>query len=111
MSDQATNAIAPAAAPQRAPRTGPWRVGLLGAGYIADWHAKAIRAAEGLSLLAICDRVKSRADVLAAAHRIPQVFESLTDMLASNTIDAVHVLLPPEHHYAAASEILAAGVH
>jgi predicted dehydrogenase/nucleoside-diphosphate-sugar epimerase len=112
MSTQAANATATAAAaPHPAPRTGPWRVGLLGAGYIADWHAKAIRAAEGLSLVAICDRVKPRADALAATHGIPHVFESLTDMLASHKIDAVHVLLPPEHHYAAASEILAAGLH
>ncbi|MDB5322974.1 MAG: hypothetical protein JWN40_4605 [Phycisphaerales bacterium] len=111
MSIEAINATVPTAAPQRAPRTGPWRVGLLGAGYIAEWHAKAIRAAAGLSLVAICDRVKTRADALAAAQHIPHVFESLADMLASNTIDAVHVLLPPEHHYQAASEILAAGVH
>src|SRR5258706_1712944 len=111
MSIEVTNAAMPTAAPRRAPRTGPWRVGLLGAGYIADWHAKAIRAAEGVSLVAICDRVKSRADVLAAVYHIPHVFDSLADMLGSKTIDAVHVLLPPEHHYQAASEILAAGVH
>jgi predicted dehydrogenase/nucleoside-diphosphate-sugar epimerase len=99
------------AAPGRARRSGPWRVGLLGAGYIADWHAKAIRAADGLALIAVCDRVKSKADALAAAHRIPHVYQSLADMLASGTIDAVHVLLPPEHHFAAASEILTAGLH
>jgi predicted dehydrogenase/nucleoside-diphosphate-sugar epimerase len=111
MSIEAINATVPTAAPQRAPRVGPWRVGLLGAGYIADWHAKAIRAASGLSLVAICDRVKTRADALSAVHHIPHVFESLADILASKKIDAVHVLLPPEHHYQAASEILAAGVH
>jgi predicted dehydrogenase/nucleoside-diphosphate-sugar epimerase len=107
-------AIRSSAAPQSsatAPRRGPWRVGLLGAGYIADWHAKAVRAAEGLALVAVCDRVRSRAEALAAAHAIPHVYESLADMLAAGTIDAVHVLLPPEHHFAAASEALAAGAH
>ena len=32
------------------------RIGILGAGYIATWHADAIRATDGLALAAVCDR-------------------------------------------------------
>jgi len=101
------------AAPQSAARErrGPWRVGLLGAGYIADWHAKAIRSSGRLALAAVCDRVLSRAEAVAAAHRAPHVYASLTDMLAGGAVDAVHVLLPPPDHFAAAREALRAGVH
>jgi predicted dehydrogenase/nucleoside-diphosphate-sugar epimerase len=106
-----TIATSSSAARERARHSGTWRVGLLGAGYIADWHVRAIRAIPGLSLVAVCDRVKARADALAAAHHIGRAYESLADMLESGAIDAVHVLLPPEHHYQAGLEILTAGVH
>ena len=87
------------------------RVALLGAGYIADWHAKAIRSIPGLALAAVCDRVVARAQSLAAGFGNPPVFDSLDKLLAAGQIDAVHVLLPPEHHFAAAREILAAGIN
>ena len=40
-----------------------------------------------------------------------QIYSSLSTMLAESRLDAVHVLLPPELHAQAASEIIDAGFH
>jgi predicted dehydrogenase/nucleoside-diphosphate-sugar epimerase len=84
------------------------RVGLLGAGYIAQAHAKAILALPQLELHAICDRVDVRARALADEFGVPHVYDSI-DTLAASDCDAVHVLLPPAFHLDAARTLIAAG--
>lgn len=89
----------------------PLNVGLLGAGYIADWHAKGLRTVRGAVLTAVCDRDVARAQALATRYRVRRVYGSLSAMLAAGEIDAVHVLLPAELHAQAAHEVIDAGVH
>lgn len=86
------------------------RVGLLGAGYIADWHAKAVRTVPGGRIVAVCDQSRNRADALARRCGADRVHTSLDEMLAAGGLDAVHVLLPPAAHAAAARTLLDAGV-
>ena len=90
--------------------TRTFNVGLLGTGYIAEWHAKALAAVEGVRLSAVCDVAKSRADDFAAAWGVPRSFGSLNDMLAAGALDAIHVLTPPDRHIDAALAIVGAGV-
>jgi nucleoside-diphosphate-sugar epimerase/predicted dehydrogenase len=94
-----------------APLDRPLNVGFLGAGYIADWHAKAVRTVPGAKLAAICDRDHGRAQALAARSRGARVYTSLTTMLAECQLDLVHVLLPPDRHAETAGEIIDARVH
>ncbi len=97
---------------RRSPAAGAVRrVALLGSGYIADWHAGALASVPGVSLVAVCDRVLDRARGLAARHGIPGVHSALDAMLAAERLDAVHVLLPPDLHHAAARQVLEAGVN
>ncbi|HET9552879.1 MAG TPA: NAD-dependent epimerase/dehydratase family protein [Anaeromyxobacteraceae bacterium] len=86
------------------------RVALLGAGYIADWHARALASVAGVELVAVCDVALPRARELAAKHGVPGVHGSLEAMLAAERLDAVHVLLPPDRHEEAARALLEAGV-
>jgi len=88
----------------------PRRVALLGAGYIAAWHAKTLALVDGVSLVAVCDRAFSRARACADAFGIPHAYPSLEQMLAAEPLDAVHVLLPPDRHFQAAQELLQAGI-
>ena len=85
-------------------------IGFLGAGYIADWHAAALRTVPGAGLAAVCDRDEGRARAFAARHGIARVYTSLGAMLSEGQLDAIHVLLPAELHAQAAGEIIDAGV-
>src|SRR5450631_2197935 len=87
------------------------RVALLGAGYIADWHAKSIATVAHVELVAICDAVLPRAQALARKYGGPQAYGSLEELLAKEKLDAVHILLPPDGHFRAARAILEAGVN
>lgn len=86
------------------------KVGVLGAGYILDAHAKALASVEGVALHAVCDLSRVRAERAARAHGIPNVFGSMEELAASDC-DSVHVLLPPHLHAGAARTLLEAGKH
>ena len=92
------------------PRDGKFAVGLLGAGYIADWHVAALRTVKGASVVAVCDRDEGRAHAFAAKYGIGRVYNSLSTMLTDGGLNAIHVLLPPQLHFQAAAEIIDAGV-
>ena len=85
-------------------------VGLIGAGYIAGWHAAALKLTPGARLAAICDLSASAAEGLADAHGA-RAFTSLDEMIASGEVEAVHILTPPDRHAALARKCLAAGLH
>ena len=87
-----------------------WKVGLLGAGYISEAHARALRTNENVDLYAICDLAIGKAEKVAKAFDIPHVYSSLQDLLQSD-VEVVHVLLPPDAHFATARQILEAGRH
>jgi predicted dehydrogenase/nucleoside-diphosphate-sugar epimerase len=100
-----------AGAPAAIAGPGPLEIGLLGTGYIADWHARALRAIPGVRLIAACDRDPRRLAAFAARHGVARVFASLGAMLSAGKLDAIHVLLPPDCHAGAADEIIDAGTH
>ena len=87
-----------------------FRVGLVGAGFILDSHASALKAVKGVKLAAVCDRVPSRAQVAAAKYGIEDVFDSIDDIVASDC-DCVHIILPPPLHVDVARRLLGAGKH
>ncbi|MGR3635978.1 MAG: NAD-dependent epimerase/dehydratase family protein [Shimia sp.] len=88
----------------------PIRAALLGAGYIADWHAGAIKATPGVELVAVCDRSEAAAEALAQTYGIT-AYSDLDAMLAADVADAVHILTPPQTHRALAETCLRGGVH
>jgi predicted dehydrogenase len=85
------------------------RVAILGAGYISDFHIRALKAVPDLSLAAVCDNDARKADAVAARWMVPRAYHSLDRMLESGEIDVVHVLVPPPHHGSAAVACLKAG--
>src|SRR3984893_6633475 len=84
------------------------KVGLLGAGYILDSHAKALAAIPGVVIHAVCDVSRSRASQAAAKYSIPHVFHSVADLAASDC-EVIHVLLPPAMHIDASLALVEAG--
>jgi nucleoside-diphosphate-sugar epimerase/predicted dehydrogenase len=86
-------------------------VGILGAGYIAEWHVKALRSLRGVRVAAVCDQDLGRARSLAQRYCIPVVARDAREMLDKQQCAAVHLLLPPDRHFSAAKQLLDAGVH
>ncbi|WP_322865350.1 NAD-dependent epimerase/dehydratase family protein [Aquicoccus sp. G2-2] len=86
------------------------RTAIIGAGYIADWHADAIKATKGAQLVAVCDTSTSAAEAFAEARGL-KPFTSLDALIASGSVDAVHITTPPHLHHALALQCLGAGLH
>lgn len=86
------------------------KVGLIGAGYILDSHAKALRAIEGVEIAAVCDQNSNRAQQAASRYGIGRVTGTLDELLSTG-VDSVHILLPPQLHEQAARQVLESGRH
>jgi predicted dehydrogenase/putative NADH-flavin reductase len=87
----------------------PLRAGIIGAGYIASWHADAIRATTGVELTAVCDVSATSAAAFAQGYGI-DAFTSLDDLVSANACDVVHILTPPPLHKPLAIAALDAGL-
>lgn len=85
------------------------RVGLVGAGWIARYHAQAVRACDGTALVAIADPDVPAARSLAAGTAT--VYDSYLQMSGSEQLDLVIVCTPPWTHADIACHFLAQGVH
>jgi UDP-N-acetyl-2-amino-2-deoxyglucuronate dehydrogenase len=75
----------------------PIRIALVGCGRISRNHFDAIAKIDGLELAAVCDIVPERATDAAGRYRVPG-FESIDDMLASVSCDAVALCTPSGLH-------------
>lgn len=85
------------------------RIGLLGTGYIADYHHAALARLPGVQVVAVCDVSLVRAERFAAAKGIAKAYTELARMIEAERLDVVHVLTPPNLHAALARQILEAG--
>lgn len=88
----------------------PIRTAIIGAGYIADWHAEALKVTPGVNLVAVCDLSPSAAKALAEAHGV-DAYTDLDEMIAAGVCDAVHILTPPDSHAFLAKKCLEGGLH
>jgi predicted dehydrogenase/nucleoside-diphosphate-sugar epimerase len=88
------------------------RIALVGAGKMAQHHARAIQRLGPSATLAA---VAEPSDAAAAAMRevAPEiaVYDSLEALIAAGAADVVHICTPPTTHAALASRAIAAGLH
>ncbi|MGC1414308.1 MAG: NAD-dependent epimerase/dehydratase family protein [Candidatus Acidiferrum sp.] len=86
------------------------RVGLVGAGYISEFHARAIQRVPNARIVGIADVVHSRSTALAGRFGIPKVFPTMEAMMFEG-VDVIHVLTPPDTHAKLAIAALENGCH
>ncbi len=88
------------------------RIGLVGAGGMADYHSRGFREA-GAELVAIADQNVARAKVLASKLGVDgsAVYGSLAEMLSKAKLDAVSIITPNKFHCPLALEALAGGAN
>ncbi len=86
------------------------RVALIGAGFIADHHATALRDLPFVETIAVCDRHRRAAESLQRRFDIPRCHDDIDELLADPP-DVAHVLVPAALHVDLATRLLSAGVH
>ena len=86
------------------------RVGLVGAGYISEFHASALKRVPNARLVGLTDVVTSRAASLAARFSIPNVFPTM-EVMIDEGVDVIHILTPPDTHAQLAIAALNRGCH
>ncbi|WP_425039927.1 NAD-dependent epimerase/dehydratase family protein [Primorskyibacter sp. S187A] len=86
------------------------RIGIIGAGYIATWHADALRATPGVALTAVCDVSETAARGFAEGYGLA-AYSSVEALIEAKAVDAVHITTPPHLHAPLAEQCLEAGLH
>lgn len=90
--------------------TSSYRTGILGAGYISDFHSKAIAKQANSQLVAVCDMNETAAKRLATEHNAA-VYTDLDKMLEEAKLDVVHILTQPDSHFFLTKKVIEAGCH
>jgi len=75
-----------------------FRVGVLGAGYVADYHLKALQAIPDVEVVGIADPDLDRARLMAQRYGIAGAYRNLPEMAAAAHPNVVHILTPPAFH-------------
>ncbi len=87
-----------------------WNFGIVGAGLIADFHAKAISDIPNAKLIGCCDKIPQRAKNLADKFNV-RAFDDYEDMLKSDQIDIVTIATPSGFHMEPTVAAAKAGKH
>ncbi|HET7459167.1 MAG TPA: Gfo/Idh/MocA family oxidoreductase [Gemmatimonadaceae bacterium] len=91
---------------------GPARIGVVGAGAIAQLaHLPVLSKMRGAQLVALCDNDGPKARALADRLGIPDVFTDIDELLEFDELDAVVVATPNHLHEPHVLSALAAKVH
>src|ERR1700722_5413673 len=86
-----------------------FRAGMVGAGYISEYHVAAVRRLDNVELIGVFDVDSARASALASRLET-RAFNSL-DELHQAGANVIHVLTPPNTHAAVAIEALERNCH
>jgi len=88
------------------------KIAIAGSGPMAVRHAAAVpRAAAGARVVAFADPDARAQEAFQQACPEAKAYSSLTELLESESIDAVHICTPPATHEKLAIEALEAGCH
>lgn len=82
------------------------KVALIGAGYIAHYHARGLQAIPGVELTAVAARTLESAKNFAKKYNIKEATSDALSLVESNDIDAVIISTPNKFHTPYAIEFL-----
>jgi myo-inositol 2-dehydrogenase/D-chiro-inositol 1-dehydrogenase len=87
------------------------RFGLIGYGAWGSHHARAVASVSGARLVAVAAHSQASCARATADHPGARVYADPCDMLASEELDVVDVVLPSHLHHEAAKDVLLSGRH
>ena len=74
------------------------RVGIIGAGFVANIHALGLHHVPNAEIVAVAGKGSGKAAEFAALHRIPHAYEDYRELLDRKDIDAITVAVPNYLH-------------
>ena len=77
-----------------------FRIGIIGAGWIAHKMCCAVAPFEDIEVYAIASRTEGRAASFAAEHNVPKAYGSYDEMVRDPKVDLVYIATPHSHHFA-----------
>jgi predicted dehydrogenase len=86
-------------------------IGIIGAGMIANSHAKIYSQIKGVKVIAVADIDEGKAKAFAKEHKVKYTFRDWRDLLSMDEVDAVSICLPVYLHAPATVDSLRAGKH
>jgi len=87
----------------------PVGVALIGAGYIAHYHARALRELDGVKIKAVCDQREEIVRRFADQYEIPEICTVALSLAPRRDIDAVILGVPNKYHAGSARAFLESG--
>ncbi len=86
------------------------RLGIVGSGAMAEYHAKRFSGLPGVALAAVCDHLPSKAEAFARSFGIPSRFTDPGAMIESGEVEALAVASLDSAHAGAAIRALDRGI-
>lgn len=88
---------------------GQLRVGIIGAGWIAEKAAITLNGLTDCEAYAIASRSREKAEAFAEKWKMRKAYGSYSELIADPSVDLVYVATPHSHHYDVTREALMAG--
>ncbi|MFH1380013.1 MAG: Gfo/Idh/MocA family oxidoreductase [bacterium] len=86
------------------------RVGIIGAGYIAQHHLEAIKSIGSIEVVGITSRTRKKAEQLAEQFNILHCSDNVGELIAQTKLDALMVLVSVDQMYSVVSSLLSLGL-
>lgn len=88
-----------------------FKLGIIGAGWIAEKMAAALAPLEDYCVYAIASRSIEKAEAFAKKWNVPKAYGSYEEMVSDPDVDLVYIATPHSHHHAHAMLALEHGKH
>lgn len=85
------------------------KIALIGAGYIADYHARGLKNIPDVEIVAVVARTRDSAEKFALRHSIKKAYDDVIKVVDNNAIDGVIISTPNQFHAPYAIDFLKSG--
>ena len=87
------------------------KVGFVGCGLNSDYHINFAKQYATIEIMGVVDKDARKARECVEKHKLAKSFSSIDEMIAGGKPDIVHIVTPPNTHYALAKEAIQQECH
>lgn len=87
------------------------KIAIVGCGLNSDYHISFAKAYPGAEIVGIVDKDENKAKACGERFGIKDVYSSISEMVKQAKPDVIHIVTPPQTHFAVAKEAIQAKCH